>query len=1536
MSKKLLTKIITSLVNERARAMQYGVSLINIPDFDYVRFAEGLSSTRQLELYFLGFSREAQEVLAASLPNVDNLTYSYTVEAAEDSRNSGNEDVFRILIVKRAELEKLSSLRWFNEINLSTLYTNSCKYVQDALTNSNSVIDSLISALKRKNIQSILSFERVIEYLEALNEADPADLPTVLKNKFYMLGLCADKNLDSKNPCTDDFVAKIRRNHAIVERIGNLEQAERQSITNYYAKSTSNKSIPRLILGYYKTRNIELLKEMDIEDIEECLKAVKENNRPDNPDKPKRTKTPVVRPTSMAAQLVFDDNSQRIDDILDELETKVDNRQNTAKSERIDVDVDNTKMQFKVEPTTEKIASQFATDDSYGSVIYANVETPDEAIKNSAKFESLDLKRDYLDTVWENLSRISTMVSDGESISDCLRAFLKARSVLIPYRKRLQDVPMLQVLAKHKEFAEYIKAYEKLLAAINDDFPKIWQIAPSNAKAIINTVMSLDYVFVVGESEYHAIPTPLNPMYLWKYVELGKEILSSKGVNETEEAYLDDSDKAFIIRKAEDIPDPLSVILLPSTITNGTAAFLPLAGRIGSLPVYSTKKQINQSESGIDALKEAIIRYLCLYPHAGMMLKICVVDPPSVETIVSMLKLLNSDRDFHIEGIDISIYRTKEASADWVEIDDDSLNDGMLGKYKGKRSLNFKLRIVDQKKNYSKILDDLSHEQHMLIIFDPNEVKIETAQNNRRVHIHPLCVPKIYKYNPLEDNVEIRPASEGSIFSVYSSIIEKLNEHPSAFSHTATYFNTPLKIDTYNAFLKRADWLIILDQSLKTWDVSLRAASEKLYYKENDYRSIGIYSSNCQKFILGYETLIKDLGNYIPQSEGIKEIIQAIREINDDGLLSIASHTSNRIFDANHGKGSLGIAISAIHYKHKHPDALLVGLDTQMAKEWLSDREERTLPDLIGIRLNPQTDEAIVDIVEVKTYSNSENAFKIEDDEIWGHAVEQVSVLEALAREIFGATEKITTVSRREILREQVFEALFQSNMTPALKLKYSEMLNALFAGEFNVEINKSIAFVDFENADSSAKIYNGRDEFSGKKYCLDTIGSDEIRAIISNLEFVPATVFQDLIEEHSEEAPDNSASEENTELIPAEASVSQHDLSDSSRGNVPNDVPSSTSTSEAISIEINTINDSDARRAIEEKCIKLNKVFKDYGINAYPIKPEMVQEAARFTRFPIELKSGETVRSLERYKTDIGIQLEANGEILINHIKGTKYISVDVPFTHSGKAISLLENLTLTSSKTGALNIVAGQKPDGKFEIMDISKAPHMLIAGTTGSGKTIFLHSILVSLLHQHTAEELEVLIIDPKQTDFIFFEGIPHLYGGHVVIDAEEALEKIQQINTVDKEERTAALRSCRSKDIESYNQKNPEARMKRLVVVIDEYSDLIQAAEMQGNRKEFEKNLLMLLQRVRNLGIHLIIATQRPSAQIVTGALKAVIPFRVSFRLPSHTDSQTILDMSGAENLLGKGDMLMVTDSDTMRMQGLYISEDELSEFIEHLL
>ena len=1532
MEKILLTKVITQLVNERAKAQEYGVALVNIPDFDYVAFVQGLSSERKAALFFLGFPAATRARIEGELPQGEMLSYDFTVEKAEESRNSGDESIFRVLIIKRAEMEKMSSLRWFPEITLERIYTKSCDLARRELAGTNSVIEALIQALRSKPIRSILSFERVLEYLELLISAPADKLPEAIKENYYRLGLCSDKGLDSRNPSKDDFVARIKHNHGIVERLSNLEQAERQSITNYYAKATGKKETPRRILSYYKTKDIALLGQMELSEVEECLKAAKEKKNPTPP--PRRGTT--IKPTALAAQLIFDDNQDQISDILMQLERDIDQRANTKKAEKVEVDVDGGRTQFKTEPVTERIAEEMSSDSDFGGIIRAEVQAPDEAIRDLDKYERIPFGPAILDPVWSSLTRIAALVSDGETISVRLKRFLDARNEILPFSKRLQDAPMLQVLAQFDKFYKYLTAYEGLLTAINDEFPKIWAIAPSNAKEIINTIMSLDYVFVVGETKAHAIPTPMHPMYLWKYVELAKEILSSKGVNEIGEAQLSDEDKAFIIRKAEDIPDPLSVALLPATIAYRGAAFLPLSGRIGMLPVYSNVPQINQSESGIDTLKQAIIRYLCLYPHAGMMLKLCVIDPPSVEVIVSMLKALNSDKEFNINGIEISIFHTKEVPASWIEIDDDSLNDGMLGRIKGRRSLNFKLTIAHHKYSYSKILSELSREQHMLIIFDPNEVKIETAQNNRQIHIHPLCVPKVYKYNPIDEKVEIRPASEGGIFTVYASIIEKLNEHPSTFSHTSTSFYTPLKRDTYDAFLDKCDWLIILDQSLKSWDISLRAASEKLFYRENDYRSIGIYSSNCRKFVLGYDTLVKRLGNFVPKEEGVKEIIEAVREINDDGLLSIVSHTSNRIFDTNHGKGSLGIALAAIHYKRQHPAAILVGLDTQLAQEWLSDREDGKLPDLIGINLESDTD-ALVDIIEVKTYSDNPNAFTLDGDTISGHAVEQVTALEGLTQEMLGKTEKITTISRREILREQVFECLFQATLDPASKLRYSNMLNDLFAGEYNVSIRRNIAFVDFENAESSEKIYKGADDFVGKDYTLITIGSSEVQAILANTAYARETgPFNPAPQEEATAvvAPSQELREASAaESTPEEAQPVQSPVAPTTAPVEVSDIPAAPASSGTAADE--TVAELQ-RTDIREKCARINKVFRDYGINAYPVDPDMVQEAARFTRFSVELKSGETIRTLERFKTDIGIQLEANGEILIDHIKGTKYLSVDVPFAGAGKSISLLEHLNLLDGSSGDLDFVAGQKADGKFEIVDIARAPHMLIAGTTGSGKTIFLYSIIVSLLHKYPMEDLEFLIIDPKQTDFVFFEDLPNLYGGHVVIDAEEALEMIQRINDVDKEERMQQIRSCRSRDINSYNEKNPDHRMKRLIIIIDEYADLIQTAEMQGKRKEFEKFLSMLAQKVRSLGIHLIIATQRPSANIVTGVLKANIPYRISFRLPSHTDSQTILDMSGAENLLGKGDMLLVTDSDTIRMQGLFISENELDEFVKSRL
>lgn len=232
-------------------------------------------------------------------------------------------------------------------------------------------------------------------------------------------------------------------------------------------------------------------------------------------------------------------------------------------------------------------------------------------------------------------------------------------------------------------------------------------------------MLSLDIVYIVGKENSHAIPTPLNPLYLWKYIKLAEEMLSSRGVPESDDCYLSEKDKEFIIRKAEDIPDPLTLIMLPLNEITRTEC-LPYAGRLGNMPIYSTRPQIGDSNAGLEAVRQSIIRYMCLYPHASMMLRISFINPPTVEAVVDMLKRLDRDKEFAAfgdVGIDLTIFRTKETSSDWIELKDKTLNEGMLGKVRGHTHSTFNLSIRNRCMSYPEILDEIAREQHIIFTF---------------------------------------------------------------------------------------------------------------------------------------------------------------------------------------------------------------------------------------------------------------------------------------------------------------------------------------------------------------------------------------------------------------------------------------------------------------------------------------------------------------------------------------------------------------------------------------------------------------------------------------------------------------------------------------------------------------------------------------------------------------------------------------------------------------------------------------------------
>lgn len=277
--------------------------------------------------------------------------------------------------------------------------------------------------------------------------------------------------------------------------------------------------------------------------------------------------------------------------------------------------------------------------------------------------------------------------------------------------------------------------------------------------------------------------------------------------------------------------------------------------------------------------------------------------------------------------------------------------------------------------------------------------------------------------------------------------------------------------------------------------------------------------------------------------------------------------------------------------------------------------------------------------------------------------------------------------------------------------------------------------------------------------------------------------------------------------------------------------------------------------------------------------------------------------------------------------------MGVDVPRPKPATVLLQDKLHLLDEGSPDKLAFLAGESPDGREVAISIVDLPHLLVAGSTGSGKTIFLYAVITSLLHQHGADTLQLLLVDPKQTDFIYFEQLPHLRGGRVIIDPEEAIEALDRLLEEDLHERTQRLRQARCRNIQDYNSSVSAAeKLSYIVVVIDEYADLVQVL---GNKERdaFEGRLTRLAQRARNVGIHLVIATQRPSADIVTSRLKTNLSGRIAFSLPSYHDSMTILDESGAENLVGRGDMLAKIEGTLDRLQGYYISPEELDAFIQ---
>jgi S-DNA-T family DNA segregation ATPase FtsK/SpoIIIE len=372
---------------------------------------------------------------------------------------------------------------------------------------------------------------------------------------------------------------------------------------------------------------------------------------------------------------------------------------------------------------------------------------------------------------------------------------------------------------------------------------------------------------------------------------------------------------------------------------------------------------------------------------------------------------------------------------------------------------------------------------------------------------------------------------------------------------------------------------------------------------------------------------------------------------------------------------------------------------------------------------------------------------------------------------------------------------------------------------------------------------------------------------------------------------------------------------------------------------------------AIQEKVVKAKALALEGLLGEFDISARVVaaETGPVVTMFELQLAAGVKVSQISSLANDIARALGVGAVRVVAPLPGKHTIGVEVPNSEKER-VRMKDMLRLAGNRPNgmAIPLFLGKDSSGEALVEDLSAMPHLLIAGTTGSGKSICINSIIAGILLTRRPDEIKMILIDPKMVEMTAFNTIPHLYTP-IVTETRRAVQ-ILEWATIKMDERYALLAEARVKNIGEYNALGTEEIIKRfepkspeeeaqiakklpyVVIVIDELADLMMTAA-----KEIEAHIVRLAQKSRAVGIHIVLATQRPQATVVTGLIKANMPTRIGFRVAARMDSRIILDQNGAETLLGQGDMLFLKPgtSDLVRAQGTFVDEEEVRRIVKHL-
>lgn len=1147
----------------------------------------------------------------------------------------------------------------------------------------------------------------------------------------------------------------------------------------------------------------------------------------------------------------------------------------------------------------------------------------------------------WLHHVREQLALAAELVPDFDAVSR-LDAWWQARQQLAPYAGVLTLAPLSTLLADNDLLAaarELTRAYEELLSHLYTHYDVLRQ--QGAAEALSNYLLEPDLLELRPDDAgpRAGLLSPLHPLAIWKYLVMADELIAGHGPA-----------LRPVLGLLAELPEPLRALLLPADEQHPTPLPVAFARRWGAAWLHYLPAGPVAAVTSGPVVADTARKLAMLYPALRQHLRLAIHLPDNLDSLVAELRRLlpignraeAGTAEFQHIHLAITHRPGEESRLDWQLLDE-----------------LFETGLVEPERVPAGTLPELAawlsrHPAHVLVL--PGHKRLEPLRVGRHPSdLHPLSLPHTLEYKAFLNRAFLVPRSQqrdergtphpfGAYHDVASAVGRLSHEEISGAAQPQGHQGPGL-----STVLPHAVFVVA--------GAPAQAPPEALplAYPGTDSANL-VLTNYGRRFSQGVGKLLRQM-NYSPSEEQVDGLLRELVAIDRHGLFNTLSSAPEAVggFYGKHLSGQLGVVVALRYYRTaKAPDSrrVVLSLDSALARDWLAHRPTSKRNDLLGIR-RLADGSLCLDLIEVKAYPVGG------DPASPTHPGEQ---LRAVAREVLPIVSRaggnLLTDCRRELLRAQIFrEGQLDKPADQSARdwTEWIKQLNQALDGQLSVPVNLYLVEVRF--AQNVVFMEHNLGSIPGATLPADQLdlwsirlGEPNIRQLLADLTppAAPATAAAE--PPTSPVVPAAPASDPSPAAMPTTPPTPTAAASDTSINTlvssrlaapVATEVTTAPAADEQLAVATDSVPNEAvtapatvslvppiAEGVVEKLAGDLYRALQYYKLTpAQPPNPAQADVGPSIIRLKLLPRPGQRLAELLKYTDDLQREMELERPPVISNLSGTRFVVVDVP-RPSPQPVPLAAALGLAPAGLAAVSFPVGLTPSGEVRWLELPRLPHMLVGGTSGSGKSVFLYSLITALAALNRPDTLQLVLVDPKQTDFHFFEKLPHVRGNRVLEEASEAVVMLQELLTIEMPHRTKLLKEQNCLNIHEYRREPRPENMPFLVVVIDEFADLVQSFTDRKARKDFEEGIGRLAQRTRSVGIHLVIATQRPDTTVIFGNLKNNLDCRVALRLASNTDSRVILDEPGAEDLIGNGDMLLRTQGQIQRLQGFFLETTEI--------